>query len=83
MILFRNAPLRRRGLAIALGFGAALMVAGVAQADPKILAKIDGVPITEDDVKDALQDIGPGLPQKLDVDEAGAPAICAGLSSST
>jgi peptidyl-prolyl cis-trans isomerase C len=66
MILFRNAPLRRRGLAIALGFGAALMVAGVAQADPKILAKIDGVPITEDDVNDALQDIGPGLPQKLD-----------------
>jgi len=66
MILFRNAPHRRRGLAIALGFGAALMVAGVAQADPKILAKIDGVPITEDDVNDALQDIGPGLPQKLD-----------------
>jgi peptidyl-prolyl cis-trans isomerase C len=66
MILFRNAPLRRRGLAIALGFGAALMIAGVAQAEPKVLAKIDGAPITEDDVNDALEDIGPGLPQKLD-----------------
>ena len=32
----------------------------------KDLAKIDGVPITEDDVNDALEDIGPGLPQKLD-----------------
>jgi peptidyl-prolyl cis-trans isomerase C len=66
MILFRNAPLRRRGLAIAVGFGAALMVAGAAQAEPKVLAKIDGVPITEDDVNDALGDIGPGLPQKLE-----------------
>jgi peptidyl-prolyl cis-trans isomerase C len=66
MILFRNAPPRRRGLAIALGFGAALMFAAGAHAEPKVLAKIDGAPITEDDVNDALQDIGPGLPQKLD-----------------
>ena len=66
MILFDNAPLRRRGLAAALGLGAALMLAGAAAAEPKVLAKIDGAPITEDDVSDAMQDIGPGLPQKLD-----------------
>ena len=48
------------------GFGAAFVFAGAAHAEPKVLAKIDGVPITEDDVNDALEDIGPGLPQKLD-----------------
>jgi len=66
MILFDNAPRRRRGLASALGLGAALMLAGAAAAEPKVLATIDGAPITEDDVSDAMQDIGPGLPQKLE-----------------
>jgi peptidyl-prolyl cis-trans isomerase C len=66
MILFDNAPRRRRGLAGALGLGAALMLAAGAAAEPKVLATIDGAPITEDDVGDAMQDIGPGLPQKLD-----------------
>jgi peptidyl-prolyl cis-trans isomerase C len=66
MTLFHNAPFARRGLAVALGFGAILFAAGVAHAEPKVLAKIDGAPITEDDVNDALEDIGPGLPQKLD-----------------
>jgi peptidyl-prolyl cis-trans isomerase C len=66
MTLFHNAPLRRRGLAVALGLGALLFAVGFASAEPKVLAKVDGVPITEDDVNDALEDIGPGLPQKLD-----------------
>ena len=48
----------------ALGLLAA--VAATAQADPKVLAKIDGVPITEDDFNDALADIGPGLPEKME-----------------
>jgi peptidyl-prolyl cis-trans isomerase C len=65
MIPFHSA-LARRGLAVALGFGALLLAAGAASAEPKVLAKIDGVPITEEDVNDALEDIGPGLPQKLD-----------------
>jgi peptidyl-prolyl cis-trans isomerase C len=65
MSQFHDAPLPRRGLAIALGLGAFLL-AGVAHSEPKVLAKIDGVPITEEDVNDALEDIGPGLPQKLD-----------------
>ena len=52
--------------ALALGLGAALIFAGPALADPKVLAKVDGQPITEDDVADAMADIGPGLPQKLE-----------------
>jgi peptidyl-prolyl cis-trans isomerase C len=51
---------------LGLGLGAALAFASAAQAEPKILAKVNGAPITEDDVADAMLDIGPGLPQKLD-----------------
>jgi peptidyl-prolyl cis-trans isomerase C len=53
----------RLALALALAFGVSV---GIANADPKVLAKIDGAPITEDDVNDALVDIGPGLPEKLE-----------------
>ena len=52
--------------ALALGLGAALGFAGQALADPKVLAKVDGQPITDEDVADAMVDIGPGLPQKLE-----------------
>src|ERR1700761_5308263 len=52
--------------AFALGLGAALSFAGHAKADPKVLAKVDGQPITDEDVADAMVDIGPGLPQKLE-----------------
>ncbi len=38
---------------------------GAAHADPKVLAKVDGTAITDADVADALTDIGPGLPDKL------------------
>ena len=31
-----------------------------------MLAKVDGAPITEDDLTDAMADIGPGLPEKLE-----------------
>ena len=51
---------------LALGLGAALTFVGPALADPKVLAKVDGQPITEEDVADAMTDIGPGLPQKLE-----------------
>jgi len=52
---------------LALGaLGLLVAVAATARADPKILAKIDGAPITEDDFNDALVDIGPGLPEKLE-----------------
>ena len=52
--------------AFALGLGAALSFTGQAMADPKVLAKVDGAPITDEDVADAMVDIGPGLPQKLE-----------------
>src|SRR5271163_3385714 len=52
--------------AFALGLGAVLSFAGQALADPKVLATVDGQPITDEDVADALVDIGPSLPQKLE-----------------
>ena len=61
-----QAPVRRLALCLAAGLSAAALLTGIAQAEPKVLAKIDGVPITEEDVSDALLDIGPGLPQKLE-----------------
>ena len=66
MITILPARPRRVALAFALGLGAAFALAGPASADPKVLAKVDGAPITEDDVADAMTDIGPGLPQKLE-----------------
>jgi peptidyl-prolyl cis-trans isomerase C len=52
-------------LALALGFGA-LLLAAPAFADSKVLATIDGDPITQDDVNVAMEDIGPGLPQGME-----------------
>jgi peptidyl-prolyl cis-trans isomerase C len=52
----------RFALAAALALGGSI---GAAHADPKVLAKIDGTAITEQDVADALGDIGPGLPEKM------------------
>ncbi len=66
MKLSPQAPARRLALSLASILGSALLLAGAAHAEPKIFAKIDGVPITEDDVNDALLDIGPGLPQKME-----------------
>ena len=60
------APARRLAFLFASILSAAWLVAGAAHADPRVLAKVDGAAITEDDVADALQDIGPGLPQKLE-----------------
>ena len=65
-----TSPIRARSrtaaLAFALGLGATFSFGGAALADPKVLAKVDGAPITESDVADAMADIGPGLPQKLE-----------------
>jgi peptidyl-prolyl cis-trans isomerase C len=66
MKILPTASSRRFALGLASSLGAAALIVGVAHADPKVLAKVDGVPITEDDVNDALLDIGPGLPQKLE-----------------
>jgi len=54
-----------RPLALAFALGAVFLIAP-AFADGKVLATIDGQPITQDDVNVALEDIGPGLPQSLE-----------------
>src|SRR6516162_8751463 len=61
-----SAHLRSTAAAFAFGLAAALTQVGSASADPKVLATVDGAPITEDDLNDAMADIGPGLPQKLE-----------------
>ena len=61
-----SAHLRSTAAALALGLCATLTLAGAASADPKVLAKVDGSPITDEDVAIAMADIGPGLPQKLE-----------------
>jgi peptidyl-prolyl cis-trans isomerase C len=66
MTTMSPAQLRATAAAFALGFGAILAFAGAASADPKVLATVDGSPITADDLNDAMTDIGPGLPQKLE-----------------
>ncbi len=57
---------RGAAAAFALSLAATLSFAGPSLADPKVLAKVDGQPITDADVADAMTDIGPGLPQKLE-----------------
>ena len=66
MTTIPSARMRNVALAFALGLGAAFALSATASADPKVLATIDGQPITENDVADAMADIGPGLPQKLE-----------------
>ena len=69
MRMFPPRAARSRASAFVLALGALGLLAAIAataRADPKILAKVDGVAITEDDYNDALADIGPGLPEKLE-----------------
>jgi peptidyl-prolyl cis-trans isomerase C len=69
MRIFPPQSARSRASAFVLALAALGLLAAVAataRADPKVLAKIDGVPITEDDFNDALIDIGPGLPEKME-----------------
>jgi peptidyl-prolyl cis-trans isomerase C len=67
-LMTRKLPVRWSATAavLALALGASLALSASASADPKVLAKVDGSPITEDDLNDAMADIGPGLPQKLE-----------------
>jgi peptidyl-prolyl cis-trans isomerase C len=50
----------------ALGLCALLAMATSAQAQSKVLAKVNGVEITEDDLKLAADDIGPSIPRQLE-----------------
>jgi len=61
-----SARLCSTAAAVTIGLGATLVLTGAAFAEPKVLAKVDGAPITDEDVAIAMADIGPGLPQKLE-----------------
>jgi peptidyl-prolyl cis-trans isomerase C len=61
MSRFVSAPRRVMG---ALALAAALGLAG-SPALAKVLAKVDGVEITDEDMRLAIEDVGPGLPQQL------------------
>ncbi|WP_036286279.1 peptidyl-prolyl cis-trans isomerase [Methylocystis sp. ATCC 49242] len=51
----------------ALGaFGLAALLAAGAPANAKVLAKVNGVEITDDDLKLAMEDLGPGIPRQLE-----------------
>lgn len=50
----------------ALAATAAFCLAFALPAQAKVLAKVDGVEVTDEDVKAAIEDIGPTLPQQID-----------------
>ncbi|MGJ0506648.1 MAG: peptidylprolyl isomerase [Methylocystis sp.] len=57
----------RKFARVALGaIGVALLAAAVQPAQAKVLAKVNGVEITDDDLKIALEDLGPGIPRQLE-----------------
>jgi peptidyl-prolyl cis-trans isomerase C len=59
------ARLKTRALVGAIGV-AALLAAGALPAQAKVLAKVNGVEITDEDLKLALEDLGPGIPRQLE-----------------
>ncbi len=60
------------GLAAAACLSIALLAGAAAPADAKVLARVNGVEINEDDLKIALEDIGQGLPPQVDGQERDA-----------
>jgi peptidyl-prolyl cis-trans isomerase C len=61
----KNARFSTRAALGAIGL-VALMTAAVAPAQAKVLAKVNGVEITDEDLKLAMEDLGPGIPQQLE-----------------
>jgi len=63
----KNARFRGGAAFAAVGLAALLVSGSTAFAAPsKVLAKVNGVEITEEDVQQALDDIGPGIPRQLE-----------------
>lgn len=56
----------RIALGAALGLCGLLALAWGAPAQAKVLAKVNNVDITDEDLRLALEDLGPGLPRQLD-----------------
>ena len=61
----KNARLMTRAGLGAIGLAAFLM-AGAAPAQAKVLAKVNGVEITDDDLKIAMDDLAAGIPRQLE-----------------
>jgi peptidyl-prolyl cis-trans isomerase C len=59
----RAAP---KAVGLALGLCAFFASAICVPAQAKVLAKVNGVDITDDDLKFAVEDIGPGIPRQLE-----------------
>ncbi|MCA3564166.1 MAG: peptidylprolyl isomerase [Methylocystis sp.] len=61
---------------LAAGVLAFALLSGAAFAqDSKVIARVDGSPITEEDLKIALEELGPSLPQQLDAGQRRTYAI--------
>lgn len=55
-----------RALALAAGLGLVALPGAFSAAEAKVLAKVDGADITDEDVKTALEDLGSALPGQMD-----------------
>jgi len=61
-----NARYTARAALGAVGLAALLMASGATSASAKVLAKVNGVEITDEDLKLAMDDLGPGIPRQLE-----------------
>lgn len=62
----KNAHIPARAALATLGVAAALFLSGAAPAEAKVLAKVNGVEITEEDLNIAMEDLGAGIPRQLE-----------------
>jgi peptidyl-prolyl cis-trans isomerase C len=62
----KNARNPARVIIGSLGVAAALLASGAAPAQAKVLAKVNGVEITEEDLRIAMDDLGAGIPRQLE-----------------
>lgn len=62
----KNARNPARVIIGSLGVAAALLACGAAPVQAKVLAKVNGVEITEEDLKIAMDDLGAGIPRQLE-----------------
>ena len=65
----------RSKLSLCASVFAILLSSSAMAQDSKVVAKVDGIAITEDDVKIALDELGPTLPQQLDATQRRTYAV--------
>jgi peptidyl-prolyl cis-trans isomerase C len=62
----KNARIPARAVLATFGVAAALFASGGAPAQAKVLAKVNGVEITDEDLNIAMDDLGAGIPRQLE-----------------